>query len=410
MGRASLLLVTGMIIIFGMVQMGINDKISVAKERSSEYFEQIQARNIANSLVERGIREIKDNLAWRTGIQENAYLSGSGNLQVFDAGTDSSLGPNELLLVSTGTVGNTTMNVEVRLWRTSFSKYSYFTDREPGIYFITGDTIKGPLHTNGILHISGRPVFTGKVTSPNMWKGNGDPEFLGGSAFGSQNVNLPTNLDDLKNAATSGGLQLDRTSRVVFQADSTIDVYEWSGGWGWWGGSWEGPTTYNLADIGGVLSSTQEVYVKGVVNGSVSLHSTRDIIIDGDITYEDDPRDNPESDDILGLISEKKIIVDQDAHLDHGTQDLTIHASLMALGNSFTVENFGSGSPRGSLNILGGVIQEVRGAVGTFISGGTNPILRSGYMKVYEYDERFLNRQPPHFPVSDKYSILAWRE
>ncbi|HKJ66602.1 MAG TPA: DUF4900 domain-containing protein [bacterium] len=410
MGRASLLLVTGMIIIFGMVQIGINGKISMAKERSSDYFEQVQAKNIANSLVERAIRKIKDNLAWRAGIQEDAYLSGSGDLQIFDASTDSSLGPNELLIASTGAVGNIAMDVEVRLRRTSFSKYSYFTDREPGIYFITGDTVKGPLHTNGTMHISGRPVFTGRVTSPNMWQGSGDPEFLGGSSFGSQEVNLPTNLDNLKNAVSSGGLQLDRTSRVEFQPDSTIDVYEWSGGWGWWGGSWSGPTTYNQADIGSVISSTEDVYVKGVVNGPVTLHSEDDIIIDGDITYQDDPRDNPDSDDMLGLISERKIIVDRDAHLDHGTQDLTIHASLMALGNTFTVENYGSGHPRGSLNILGGVIQEVRGAVGTFISGGSNPVLRSGYMKVYEYDQRFLNRWPPHFPVSDTYSILAWRE
>lgn len=410
MGRALLFLTTGMIILFGVVQNGIQDKIIYAEERSTAYFEKLQARNIANSLIERGIREIKDNLGWRNGISASSYLSGSGVLNVYDNTSDSTLDQYQLRLASTGTVGNTSIQVQVTLRRTSFSTYSYFTDKEPGIYFITGDTINGPLHTNGQLHISGNPVFTGRVSSPNMWKGKGDPEFLGGSDFGASEVSLPTNLDELKNAAANGGLQLNKTSKLVFKDDGTVEVYTESHHWGFGGSTWEGPDVYNLADINGVISSSDELHIEGVVKGGVSVHSTDDIIIDGDVTYATDPRDDPTSNDFLGIVGEHKVIVSRYAQKANGSQDLYIDASIMALGNSFTVENYGSGGPRGSLNILGGVIQEVRGAVGTFISGGSRPILHSGYRKVYTYDERLLTRWPPHFPVSDQYSVLAWRE
>jgi len=410
MGRALILLTTGMIILFGVVQNGIEDKIIHAEERSNDYYEKLQARNIANSLIERGIRKIKDNLSWRNGISASAYLSGKGVLQVFDSATDSTLDQFELRLASTGTVGNTTSRAQVILRRTSFSKYSYFTDKEPGIYFITGDTINGPLHTNGQLHLSGVPVFTGRVSSPNMWKGNGDPEFQAGSDFGAPEVHLPTNLTDLKNAASHGGLQLNNTSKLVFKNDGTVDVYTQVSGWHFGGATWDGPDVYDLADFNGVISSSQELHIEGVVKGGVSVHSTKDIIIDGDLTYATDPRVDPSSNDFLGIVGEKKVVVSRYAHQASGTEDLTIQASIMALGNSFTVENYGSGGPRGSLNILGGVIQDVRGAVGTFISGGSKPVLHSGYRKVYTYDERLLTRWPPHFPVSDQYSILAWRE
>ena len=48
---------------------------------------------------------------------------------------------------------------------TPISKYFWFTDDEQGIYWITGDSVWGPIHTNGVIKINGSPVFMDKVTA-----------------------------------------------------------------------------------------------------------------------------------------------------------------------------------------------------------------------------------------------------
>lgn len=107
-------------------------------------------------------------------------------------------------LTSTGRVGNTTRTLDVTLRRRNFLDYLYFTDYETkdpasytgspftaaeaqvecafhyydgrdsdctDIYFITQDTINGPLHTNDALLISGSPNFMGDTTT--SWGGSG---------------------------------------------------------------------------------------------------------------------------------------------------------------------------------------------------------------------------------------------
>ncbi len=409
MGRYLILAVASLMIIFSIIQIGVQKRITAASERNIHYFEQTQARNIANSLAERALREVKENVNWRSGFTANNYLNGSGNVVIDDATTDPSLGQFDLQITSTGQIDDVNATVKVVMRRTSFSKYSYFTNVEPAIYFITNDTIHGPTHTNGNFHVSGSPVFTGKVTSPNNWRGNGNPEFLGGADFGADRVTLPKNLSGLKSAANNGGLVLDEQSKITFKDDGTFEVSRWLST-GWYGGYWDSPDVYNLKDLNGVISSNDKLYIEGIIDGQVTVHSEQNIFIEGDVTYATDPRNDSSSDDLCGIISEKRVIVSKDAHSANGSNDLSIHASIMALGRSFTVENFAAGDPRGSLKILGGVIQETRGAVGSFYSGGVRPILKSGYQKLYTYDERLLSQWPPFFPVHEKYSLISWRE
>lgn len=405
MGRSLIIMVSGLLAIFSVFQINGQKKQAIALDRSYNYYSAEQARDIANSLVEKALQHIIDDVSWREGFTYTNYLNGSGTVEVDDHFSDSTLTRYEIRVRSTGTVQQVSKEVDVRMHRTSFSKYSYFTNVEPGIYFITGDTIHGPSHTNGPFHMWGSPVFTGEVTSPHMWRGRGDPEFLGGYNFASDYVTLPTDLTALRNAASAGGLLLDRTAQVIFNDDSTVTV-SYSLGHGAWGQ----PETFDLSEMNGVISSSSNIYVKGVLNGQVTLHSNRNIHIIGDITYADNPIENPASDDMLGIIAEQRVIVDDGAEQDHGEQDLHIQSSIMALGNSFTVEHFGVGDPRGRLWILGGVIQETRGAVGTFTSGHGTTTLRSGYRKSYKYDQRLMTQWPPYYPVQTMYSIISWRE
>lgn len=60
----------------------------------------------------------------------------------------------------------------------------------------------------------------------------------------------------------------------------------------------------------------------------------------------------------------------------------------------------------GDLIINGGLIQKVRGAVGTF-RGSTQV---SGFTKDYYYDDRLMDSPPPFFPTTGKYDMLGWKQ
>ena len=120
------------------------------------------------------------------------------------------------------------------------------------------------------------------------------------------------------------------------------------------------------------------------------------------LDYED-PRTDPEADDLLGLVAKHEVIVaDNPANRDN----CIIHATIMALDLSFWVENYNQGGPRGYLEILGGIIQQRRGPVGTMRNG----MIGTGYQKNYGYDHRFRAMAPPFYPVFSKNTIVSWYE
>ncbi len=412
MGKSLLIIVSGLLLVFGIHQISVNNQQKAMAVRNINYAKNQQAKDIASSMVAMAISQLNSDITWRTGLNYQNFLGGSGSLNIEDNSTNSSLGPFDILLKANGIYDGTSSNIQVLMRRTSYSKFAYFTNVEPTIYFVTGDTIKGPLHTNGTLHISGNPVFEGEVTSPNNWSGTGNPKFLKGYDFNAPAISLPTSLTDLANTASSGGLQFTAPSQIIFNSDGTIDVSQQVKTRTWYGTyvySWGPPQTYNLSNYNGIISSTKDIYVKGDVNGQVTVHSSSDIHITGDLTYADNPVTNPNSTDLLGLISDNNVIVDDGAETDHGTSDVTIDATIMAL-NSFTVQDYQSGSSRGQLNIFGGVVQNTRGAVGTFSSYYGTTYTASGYSKLYQYDDRLMSRWPPGYPLIDSYSIVTWKE
>jgi hypothetical protein len=83
-------------------------------------------------------------------------------------------------------------------------------------------------------------------------------------------------------------------------------------------------------------------------------------------------------------------------------RDRTVHASMMALKGSFTVNKYDQGSNRGVLHLLGGIIQSVRGAVGT----GSASTVSTGYAKDYVYDEKLVFRPPLNFPTTPNVYIV----
>ncbi|MBN9503397.1 MAG: hypothetical protein BGO01_01775 [Armatimonadetes bacterium 55-13] len=72
---------------------------------------------------------------------------------------------------------------------------------------------------------------------------------------------------------------------------------------------------------------------------------------------------------------------------------------------SFSVADYNTKTPTGTLKVLGGIIQKARGAVGTL--SGSN--LATGYAKDYYYDARMADNPPPFFPTTGGYDKVSWR-
>lgn len=427
MGRAALFLVSGFLIIFGMVQNSVQNRQQVLAERSPEYYYEEQSRNIAYSMMEVVIAEFNNNSAWTP--QNNPYdiMGGTGTVTINDT---EAFGSRVFLTIKgiTGAEDNkikTTIKAVAN--RPAFSIYSYFTHEEPVIYFADGDVINGPVHTNGTFHIDGDPVFNGRVTSPNEpeeeW--GSDPEYRQGANFNAESIDLPEDLAELSDEAIAGGLRFDKQIEIEFKDNGTVTIKEFQQGCEDWDdhpyiddkrycdryGDKDILSTrnYTLTDYNGIVSSSERVEVKGTLDGSVTLHSEDDIFITGDIEYKNknfqDPDAGPISDDLLGIISEGDVIVEKNAYNDNNDgKDLNIHASIMAMGESFTVEEFWQGDDNGwgQLNIYGGLIQQKRGPVA--LSSGP------GYKKFYSYDERLLENSTPDFPKVKRFEITSWRE
>jgi hypothetical protein len=178
----------------------------------------------------------------------------------------------------------------------------------------------------------------------------------------------------------------------------------------------------------GVIYVSGTVGISGVLrlDKGITLYTPNTLVLLDDMRYANDPSlSTRQCNDILGLIAGGNIVVANNAintpqlitsttrrSLDD-TQDMYIHAVMMALGTAFTVEDFGAGpsnstgcqgtpNGRGCLFLTGGVIQNNRGAVGQ--SNG------NGFIKRYSYDRCAVVNPPPYFPTTGRFQDNRYYE
>ncbi|NOY77760.1 MAG: DUF4900 domain-containing protein [Calditrichaeota bacterium] len=341
-------------------------------------------------------------------------------------------------ILSTGNDGAISRQIQIRVQMTTFGKYIYLTGSEGSgrIWFTTGDVIEGPLHSNDQISIQGSPIFLGKVTSSysSFYEGSPyDPTFKKGYQLGVPQVTFPTFQDVNDNYWAVNNdpppliidARFSKHSSIQFNADGTItyNVWHWSGGNKIYDIH---NATANLSDLNGAIFVQGDVQLKGTVNGQVTVVATDDINITDDLLYADanaQGEPNPGCDDVLGLISSKNIIV---ANTAANRDNVVIDAAILALGNSFTVEDYDSGYFRGTLTVWGSLSQKVRGPVGTFGGsggggrggmggggmggGGGGSSSQTGYLKDYHYDTRFESLVPPYYPTTGAYEVTSWKE
>ncbi len=352
-------------------------------------------------------------------VKYNARQEGAGSFTVTIDPDDANAGTylKKYKLTSVGDVGGITRTIEVAMQMTTFNKYAYLTGSEGGsIWFKGGDVIEGPIHSNDRLSIVQNPVFMGKVSSSanSFNKGNPfNPDFQDGYQLGVPPVIFPTEQDLMDNYWASNtnppsviiDARFGKDASIEFNPDGTFTYNIWHF-------NRRGRKVYdarnvvvNVADADGLVYVRGDVSVEGTLDGAVTVISTDDMTITDDVVYacaDGSGRPSAGCDDVLGLISLKDMIV---ADNNSNGNDVKIDASILTLDNSFTVENYWSGYPRGKLTIWGSLSQKVRGPVGTFSWWG-----QTGYDKDYHYDTRFSDTPPPYFPVTGQYHYDYWKE
>ena len=206
---------------------------------------------------------------------------------------------------------------------------------------------------------------------------------------------MPNQALNLRAASTNGGLRLTGNSTVVLNSDGTMNVTNSDK-------KWKNKSMAMPAN-GALFVNNGTLTISGTLNGRLTAGATSDVILPNNLVYANNPRTNPASADMLGIISESDVMID-----DNAPTNLEIDASIMALSTSFMLENWSTVSPKGTLTVYGGIIQDQRGPVGTF--NGSNGQKLSGYSKNYSYDPRMLATPPPFYPTTGDYITLSWED
>jgi hypothetical protein len=183
-----------------------------------------------------------------------------------------------------------------------------------------------------------------------------------------------------------------------------------------------------------------DAFVNGNLSGQLTIGTANNVIIDGNLTYADcsgkwvtGQSGAPQSlcpystggiNDSLGLIANNYVEVNHPVANAGGPvlascgatfgalcdpsnagAGLTIDAAVLALTQSFVVNNYGAGNGEGQLAVYGSVQQYARGPVGTFNGGSTV----SGYVKHYTWDPLLAFLTPPDYlvPSTDSWGLGA---
>jgi hypothetical protein len=153
-----------------------------------------------------------------------------------------------------------------------------------------------------------------------------------------------------------------------------------------------------------------DVFVQGVVAGNMTIAADHFVYVTGNITYAN-PRTH-----MLGLVGNDSVWVwnpmkctdwntDKKGNRTCGATakyltdyHRSINAAILSVAHTFAVQHYYTGGDRGKLTVNGAIAQKFRGVV----RSGSN-----GYVKNYNYDDRFRYMAPPKFlsPVSTTYGV-----
>ena len=291
-------------------------------------------------------------------------------------------------------------STEMRMQRLAFSSFAQFVDRWDSNVQIHDDEIDGRFHSNSEILISKsrgvQPIFRGKVTTARRVNTSNSERFvrreevfLGGLETRVRRIQLPQQFVALNDI---GNIAAERVHRFAADADITFHV---DGSFSWAYLKGEVPAQQiGLSDEPHYLLGDKGVSlrVSGTVNGKVLVYAPDDIVIGDDLLYADDPRLDPDSDDFVGLVAARNVVIAESRLTGPG--DLTVHAAILAK-RRFLVRNYRS---------RGGDTLHVFGSLASGSLSATEPRFRTRL----EFDPRLADARPPGFPVTDRYEVVEW--
>jgi hypothetical protein len=436
-GKAAIVLILGFTCLMAYAILNLSTAGTRSVDNMSAYSGMTASHNLALAGANVALSRLYRDTTWGSSGTSSFTQSFSGFPFTGSFTATASIVPQGKLMraVSSYPAGGTTYRdtVEVIMAsasNNSFSLFAWMTNLENGVFWITGDSIWGRVHSNDNLTVSGSPVFLQKVTTAKGFiPPLGKSQVIGGQTYtnkaifinppapetGVARIDLPTDMSGI--AAAAGSVNGRKYTTDIWV---TLDAKGPAAGDGvaYIRQTQLGPIidTVHLADpnFNGVIMGTGVVNVQGTLDGALTIASystptatTNNVVIQGDITYQHDPRLGP-SNDMLGLCANNNVIVADDIA---GATNRTIQASVFARTGSFTAQNYSTRPINGELRVLGSIVQNSRGPVGTFNGSST---LQSGFYKRYKFDDRLAdpNVRPPFYPgfVRRAYTITQWWE
>jgi len=316
-------------------------------------------------------------------------------------------------------------------------------------FFFTGESVKGPMHTEDHVGICGSPVF-GRTPIDHIEFGysyNGDegysnegcgtsasPSFKGTHIPPAEVPSLkpPPSDEELEHVVEPAYHFTEKTEIILEGTTMTIKTHV---------GSTCKPTeacaetkTSGVAFppngviyVSGGCSSAYSpfgpkptytadtncgnVYVRGEYTLPLTIASQNDVVINGNILAPHNSEGAPTSTAMLGLIANNFIRVyhpleksrtgpnyTECGSSENASNDLkepTVYAAMLALKHAVIVDNFDCGKPTlGHLNVFGAVAALYSNGLTGVGSGGT---IIHGYQYNANYDNRLQAEEPPHF-------------
>lgn len=292
----------------------------------------------------------------------------------------------------------TTMNMR----RLAFSHFAQFIDYWDPRVMVHDDEFDGRFHTNTPFTMSANrfkhPRFHGKVTTSSYnfrqfeWPPafvSSDSIFRGGLETGIAEIKFPRNFAYLTEVVE------DDSSCKVFHDEAWITFHR-DGSFSWRQKS--GKRSVQPVELPKerpftILSrNKKKLHVKGVVDGQVLVYASGDLVIAGNLVYAVPPELDGDSDDYLGLVSERDVEIARPGITGDG--DLHVHAAILAR-NYFRVTQYQQ-PEHAKLYIHGS------------LTAGSLTATEPRYGTRIRFDTRLESRRPPHFPMSDRYELQEW--
>lgn len=370
-------------------------KLLPAKMPLSEQQEKTLLKQVTKLTEKPGERELPDT----TLVFEKSNQKFEIQIQHLPAKSATEL--DEVLFDITTQENGKMLSTQVRTRRLAFSNFAQLVDYWDPLVAVHDDVFEGRFHSNYAFAISRSkgigPQFHGKVTTAAYdVKTSGDfpiidqnSIFIEGIETGVKQIRLPQTFSPFSDHSKLNRdqvLMLSEESWITFQQDGS---YTWR--------SKFSPAVEHRAKISAlsffiVGDKGAKIHVKGTVNGKVLVYSADDVIIDNDLFYAHSPEKLPNSNDYLGLVSERNIEI---AHPSvTGSGDFHVYAAIYARG-WFRIPN---------LNSSGEAILYIYGS----LSAGSLTATEPRYATHIRFDKRLETRRPPNFPLTERYEIVDW--